>query len=74
MIEIEKTIINEKDQYLEIPLEDVVDDFEVTFTIVSYDTKNKLVTTVFVSKELLERHLKYTSTGLVCRVPLSQIL
>jgi len=73
MIEIERVIINEKDHYLEIPLDDVVDDFMVTFYIRT-GTGPDEIKTVSVSKDLLQAHMKYTGAGLVCKVPLSQIL
>ncbi len=73
MIEIERVIINEKDKYLEIPLEDVKDDFLVTFYIRT-DIAPDEIKTVSVSKDLLEGHLTYTGSGLMCRIPLTKIL
>jgi hypothetical protein len=74
MIAIERTIIDGKDEYFEIPLEDAVDDLIVFFTIVNYDSKNTLTQKVIITKDLLESHLKYTSQGLICRVPLKKLI
>src|SRR5574343_1895395 len=74
MIEIDKTIIDKKDKYFEIPLEDVVDDFLVTFYIRSGDWRGDVIQKVKISKDLLQGHLTYTGSGLLCKIPLSKIL
>lgn len=53
MIETERVVYNEKDEYFEIPLEDVVDDFLVTFYIRSRDWRGDVIQKVKIIKRFI---------------------
>lgn len=74
MIELERVVKNKIDEYLEIPLSEVVDDFMVTFHVRTNDIYGHKIQTITVSKELLHAHLKYMDGKLICRVPLKKLI